>query len=634
VQQDVLAEMCRRLRHRGPDDSGWQVWNGVGLANTRLKVIDLSQNAHQPLSNEDGSVAVVLNGEIYNYRDLRDSLVRRGHCFRSSSDTEVIAHLYEELGRDCVSQLDGMFAFALWDEPKQELLLARDRTGKKPLFYHSGERLFVFASEIKALFAWSEVPRQMEAGELPLFLTLGYVPSPRTLYRGIRQVEPGTWLAIARDKQPHASRYWQFLLRAVPVSLPDAVSELRWRLEAAVRKRLIADVPLGAFLSGGLDSSIVVAIMSRLMPDAVRTFSIGFQGDSRFDERAFARLTATRNKTEHLEFVVGPQSVELVDALVRFYDQPFVDSSAIPTFLLSKLARAHVTVVLNGDGGDELFAGYRRLRLALAIEKVPGLLLRLGGLLAKCVQPISATAASDLRRLAACGRVKGALRLWASFPLFAAALPRLLRDSWALVDDTGELERHAGPLLRGSEGLSPLSRLLYCNFSDYLVNGLHVKMDRCTMANSLEARSPFLDTALIEFAATLPDDMKLCGGVAKRILRCAFRDLVPAPVLKRAKMGFGVPLSSWFRSDLRLYLQDVFLSSDARVYQFLDRTQVRKLIDSFLAGAQLWADAVWTLLTFESWLKEEARMGLLGSTGPPWSAATAPSRHPSPSSPG
>jgi asparagine synthase (glutamine-hydrolysing) len=600
-----LQQMCHLLHHRGPDDRGWMRRGSVGLANTRLSILDLSPNGHQPIWNEDRSVAVVLNGEIYNFRKLRADLLKRGHRFVSHSDTEVIVHLYEEFGSDCVAKLDGMFALAIWDDRNARLLLARDRTGKKPLFYYISEKQIVFGSEIKALFAAADVPREVCDEYLPEFLALGYVPSPRTLYRNICQLDPATVLSVEQDGSQAFSKYWNLKFSPKRISLARAKEELKYLLKAAVERRLVADVPVGAFLSGGIDSSVVVALMSELCDQPVHTFCVGFAAGAEWDERRYARLVAGRYQTEHRECVVGPQSVELLEALVKYHDQPFVDSSAIPTYLVSKFAREHVTVALTGDGGDELFAGYQRFRAALMSERIPDFWLRMGAKLAPFVKLVSPEHARKLMRICAANGVTASLRLWSLFPLFSAGLWKSSNSS----ADSGSLSAILSSreeLYRTADAGTDLGRLLYCNFHDYLLNDLHVKVDRCSMANSLEARSPFMDTAVIEFAAGLPDDLKLRGATTKYILRETFRNDLPPEIYSRGKKGFGVPLSTWL-SDLEPFLRDVLNSSNALVYNYLDRGRIAKLIDEFLQGEELWADAIWTLLTLEIWLRLESQ---------------------------
>ncbi len=602
VAETELQQMCHVLNHRGPDDHGWMQRGCVGLANTRLSILDLSQAGHQPLWNEDRSVAVVLNGEIYNFRELHADLVRRGHHFVSHSDTEVVVHLYEEFGSESISKLDGMFALAIWDDHNSRLLLARDRTGKKPLFYCASEKQIVFGSEIKALFAVEGVPRELCTEYLPEFLALGYIPTPRTLYRNICQLDPATVLSIEQNGSRTFFKYWDVTFSPKRISLSRAKEELRYLMKTAVARRLVADVPVGAFLSGGVDSSVIVALMAELCEQPVHTFCVGFEAGAQWDERRYARLIAGRYETEHRELVVGSQSVKLVEDLVKCHDQPFVDSSAIPTYLVSKFAREHVTVALTGDGGDELFAGYQRFRAALIEERIPDRLFSIGAQCAPLVKLLSARQGRKLVRLLAGGGVPQSVRLWSLFPLFAAGL-------WEL---NGEPGPTASDVLRSREALyenaaaeTRLGRLLYCNFRDYLVNDLHVKVDRCSMAHSLEARAPFMDTAVIEFAARLPDDMKMRGSTTKYILRETFSNDLPPEIYSRGKKGFGVPLVTWV-SDLRVYLRDVFDTPNAFVYSYLDRDLISKLINEFLAGEELWTDAIWTLLTLEIWLRLES----------------------------
>ncbi|HSE94665.1 MAG TPA: asparagine synthase (glutamine-hydrolyzing), partial [Methylomirabilota bacterium] len=380
VDADSLAAMSAAVSHRGPDglDQDIQTVGSlqVGLGHARLRIIDLSAAASQPMVSDDGAVSVTFNGEIYNFRELRARLQARGVRFRTASDTEVILRVYEAEGPDAITSLDGMFAFALWDAHRRMLLLARDRVGKKPLFYASGPGWLVFASEIKALMRWPELAVEVDPGALPAFFLYGYVPTPATPYRGIRQLPPGHCLSVDGTGATRLWGYWELPPAGPPPAEGDATGRVRELVTDAVRRRLVADVPLGAFLSGGIDSTIVVGVMSQLMGTPVRTFSIGFAGDPRFDERRYARLAARHFGTEHTEFVVEPSAVDLVDRLVYHHDGPFADSSAVPTYLLSRLTRQHVTVALNGDGGDELFAGYLRFYAALLAERVPAGLRR------------------------------------------------------------------------------------------------------------------------------------------------------------------------------------------------------------------------------------------------------------------
>jgi asparagine synthase (glutamine-hydrolysing) len=614
IEEAVLADALASLSHRGPDDRGVVVlthgaWS-VGLAHARLKIIDLSEGASQPMSNEEESVWVVFNGEIYNFQELRSSLQNRGWRFRTASDTEVLLRLYEEEGARCVERLEGMFAFAIWDARHQRLLIARDRVGKKPLFYYAASGLFAFASEIKALLRHPAIVPEVQTDALPAFFLFGYVPAPETLYRGIRQLAPGHLLHLNGDGHVRIEAYWD-----VPLAQPaatrspseaEAVGRLRELLTAAVRRRLVADVPLGAFLSGGMDSSIVVGLMSRLCREPVRTFSIGFAGDSRFDETAYARLVAQRFGTQHTEFHVEPKAVELIERLVWHYDGPFADSSAIPTYLLAQLTREHVTVALTGDGGDELFAGYLRFYATLLSERVPLGVRRAARSILTDLPPWGGPRSpwGRLQKFAGSAALPFCERFSRWVAVFYEDLPRLLPACCSPRDNGAPAPlARLDPYRQRCRDASGLSQLLYLNLKTYLLDDLLVKMDRCSMAHALEARSPFLDRELLEYVFSLPDAMKLRWGRTKVILRKAFADLLPPPVLQRGKMGFGVPLQRWFQGDLKAFLQETLLTPGARWRQYLDGPYVRSLVEAHVSG---WADhshRLWTLLTFETWLR-------------------------------
>jgi asparagine synthase (glutamine-hydrolysing) len=618
VDEAALGRMVESLRHRGPEASrvfvpaGVATVPAVGLGHTRLKIIDLSDAANHPLPNEDETVWAMLNGEIYNYLELRSELKAAGHQFRTEGDTEVVAHLYEELGDRCLERLDGMFALAVWDGRRRRLLLARDRTGKKPLFYHRGAALFAFGSEIKALLAHHGVPRTVALDALPQLFLHGYVPNPGTLYEGISQVPPAHGLSVERGGETRLWPYWDWTFpeRPLEVSAREAAGRLRELLTAAVRRRLMADVPLGAFLSGGLDSSIVVAIMAGLTSQPVKTFSIGFAGDARFDETAYARLVAQRYGTVHTPFIVEPKAFDLLERLVRVYDGPFGDSSAIPTYVLSELTRRHVTVALNGDGGDELFAGYLRFVGGVVAARVPGVAFRLGRAATRWLPPIGGprhplTRAGRFFRDADLSWLER-FSSWISF--FHRDLRALLLPSVAPDLERFDRVGYFRPYLAAVAGRSPLSQLLYLNAKTYLADDLLVKVDRASMAHALETRSPFLDRELMEYVAALPDRFKLRGRTTKWLLREAFRSVLPGEVVARGKMGFGVPLATWFRGELREPLQSLLLEPTARLRQYLDGDYVRGVVQAHLSGREDLEHALWLLLTFEVWLR-----GLPGS---------------------
>jgi asparagine synthase (glutamine-hydrolysing) len=611
VHAGVLTAMRDELTHRGPDSFGVYLSPTAcaGLGFRRLRIIDLTANGGQPMPNEDGTLQLVFNGEIYNFPALRRDLIERGHRFRSQADSEVILHLYEEKGPDCVSDLEGMFAFALWDESARRMVLARDRAGKKPLFYFKSDHLFAFASEVKSLFSHPGIAIDIDPESVPYYFIYGYVPGPSTFYKHVYQIEPGSLMTVDEQGRSVARRYWRIQYPEADtvkrVGRLEAAAGVRERLTRAVERRLISDVPLGAFLSGGLDSTIIVGLMSRFMSAPVRTFSVGFDGDKAYDETGYARQAANRFATLHTEFHVSPSALELIDKLLWHHDGPFGDSSAVPTFIVSRLTRQHVTVVLTGDGGDELFAGYRRFYAAMLAERIPAGVSRSAAALLSVV-----TRATEERRLVSEARrffraaglsLDERLTRWNA--LFFEDLGDLLRaDFTASLGPIDRLKHIAGEqdALRGRSGLS---RALHANFISYLADDLLVKTDRCTMANALEARSPFLDRELVEYVAALPDEYKLRGRQAKSILREAFADLLPKPIARRPKMGFGVPVGRWFRGELRDYLRDVLLTPGARYREMLSSRFVEKLVAQHLAGMTHAGPQLWSLVCFERWLQ-------------------------------
>ncbi len=608
VARETLRRMADALRHRGPDAEGFfedaAAAPSVGLAHRRLSIIDLRHVADQPLGNEDGSVQAALNGEIYNFRELRASLEGR-HVFRSQGDTEVVAHLYEESGDEAVARLDGMFLLVLWDARRRRLLLARDPVGKKPLYWFADARRFVFASEIKALLA-AGVPAEMDAGALGESIAYGYVPTPRTLFRGIRKLPPASTLAVDAQGVGAPRAYWDLRFpdagQAEDVGLEAAAERLRATLTEAVRKRLVADVPLGVLLSGGVDSSAVAALVARLQPGRVKTFCVGFEGHAFYDERAHAETVARHIGSEHHASVVRPQAAELVETLLHHHDEPFGDSSALPTYLVAREARRHVTVVLNGDGGDETFAGYERFQAAQLAEGLPLPLLRALRLVARAL-PHGRTHAGLLRRARRFAD-KSALPFverifsWHSF-FDLETLARLGRPG--VIERAAVLSSYEAAL-----GVWPraslLSRLLYLNVRTYLLDDLLPKMDRMSMAHGLEARSPLLDRALMEEAARLPDDLKRRGARGKIVLKKAVEDLLPPGILARRKHGFGLPIGEWFRGELRTMARDTLLDRP-RLGAFLREDALGALLREHEGGTIDRGHQLWTLLTHELWLR-------------------------------
>jgi len=608
VEERSLA-LASTLEHRGPDSIGAFARPGAAVAQSRLRIIDLV-TGDPPITNEDGTIGVALNGEIYNYRQLRAGLEQAGHRFRTNGDTEVIAHLAEEVDPlELCRRLDGMFAFALWDDVRQRLVLGRDRFGKKPLYYWTDGRRLVFGSEIKAVVADAGVPRRLDDEAIDAYLTFGYVPTPRTFYAGVMSVPPAHVLTFDFDVIG-LERYWSLPLPGVDgcepfdIDFEEARREVRRLLCDAVDRRLLADVPLGAFLSGGVDSSSVVAFMARLSPSRVRTFTIGFEDSEGFDERPFAARVAAQFNTEHTEFVVQPDKAVLIERLVDHHDQPFGDSSALPTFLLSELTGQHVTVALSGDGGDEMFAGYERFAAAAALDRARALPHGLLRAAAKTARTLPSTLFN--------GRVGSVDRMLAradaeTIDVYLSWLS-YVPDDWrrqlrTTTSDLGSKRYRAG-WERTEGGATVLDRLLHLNVGTYLLDDLLPKVDRMAMAHGLEVRSPFLDTELAEFAARLPSAFKVRGLVLKRVLKAAVRDLLPPSVLNRRKRGFGVPLDRWFRTDLRPFVEAQLLSPRSRVQSHCNPEAVRALLGQHQAGANL-GHALWSLLTLEVFLRRE-----------------------------
>jgi asparagine synthase (glutamine-hydrolysing) len=597
----VLDRMCRIISHRGPDDQGTMLTARVALGMRRLSIIDLA-GGHQPISGEDGSVSVVFNGEIYNYADLQRDLEARGHTFATHSDTETIVHAYEEYGAACVEQFRGMFAFALWDEHAQTLFLARDRTGKKPLYYtltHAGT--LVFGSELKSLLEHPATPRETDAAALDAYFSLGYVPDPLSIFRDVKKLPPGHHLTF-KDGRVTIKQYWDFKYEPVEARREeDYLEELRALLDEAVRVRLVSDVPLGAFLSGGIDSSTVVGLMSRHMSQPVKTFSIGFHEDS-FNELKFARLTAEKFGTDHHEFIVTPDICSVVDELAWHFDEPFADVSAIPTYMVSKLAREHVTVALSGDGGDELFAGYTRY----LTESRRGAFARLPRALRRGVmQPLSrglphgAWGRNYLHNVA----LDPLERYLDSVSIFTGLNKRLLYTD----DFRAQLRGHASVATRFQEYGArarhddPLDALLYIDSKTYLPGDILTKVDRMSMAVSLEARAPLLDHKLIDFVTRIPASLKLRGTETKSIFKRAVRGLVPAEILDRPKQGFGVPIQQWINQQLREQIHETLTEPRTRRRGLVEPAYVDVLLDEHERGRRDHALALWSLLMLELW---------------------------------
>jgi asparagine synthase (glutamine-hydrolysing) len=605
--------MSSTMVHRGPDDEGFVVRDTVGLAMRRLEIID-PPGGHQPIHNEDETIWIVFNGEIYNFPDLAGDLEARGHRFYTRTDTEVVVHAYEEWGEACVDRLNGMFGFALWDGKTRRLFLARDRMGIKPLYYAAVGRRFWFGSELKALLADPEVPRDIDLQALSDYLMLEFVPSPRSIFRHVRKVPPGHVLTWDQESGEHRlRRYWDVDLTpseqpAARKSLDEHAEELRAVLLRSVQRELISDVPLGVFLSGGIDSSSVAAMMAQLTPGNVSSFSIGFN-DPSFDESAHARRVAGHLGTNHHEQVLEPHMIsDLVPSITERLDEPLADASIIPTYLLSRFTRGHVKVALGGDGGDELFAGYPTLqahRLARYYELLPQPLHRY--LVAPLVNrlPVSRDNVSfDFRAkrfVAGMGLPPAGRHItWTgSFP--AAAQQELLsREVSGELADSDEPDIVATHL-QNSGVRDPLNQILYLDMKLYLEGDILVKADRASMMASLEARVPLLNSEFVEHVTKLPISLKLHGLRSKYVFKHAMKDLLPADILQRRKKGFGIPVGKWVRGPLK----ELFLSTLAadRVGRegFFDPRAVQLLMDEHLAGRRDNRKQLWTLFMFERW---------------------------------
>jgi asparagine synthase (glutamine-hydrolysing) len=617
IDPATLQKMVEVLRHRGPDDQGTYTAErharsaqaatpGVALGHRRLSIIDLA-SGHQPLSNEDDSIWLVFNGEIYNYRDLRRRLEGTGHRFRTESDTETILHLYEDEGPEFLQHLNGMFALALWDANKQQLLLARDRLGKKPLVFRHEPGRLVFASELKSILEVPGVPRELDPQAIDLYLTYQYVPHPWTIFQGISKLPPAHY-ALYRDGQLDVRSYWQpDFNREQKRSAEDYAEELRALLTSAVEMRLRSDVPLGAFLSGGTDSTIIVGLMQRLCQEPVRTFSIGFPV-AEYNETQYAAAVAQQFGTIHQEFCVEPDAVGILDRLVWHYDEPFADSSAVPTWYVSKLTRQHVTVALTGDGGDELFAGYPRYRavwLAEWFDRLPSGLRRV-------------LAGQYWQKLPASVRQKSFRRRLKRFLESLGQSPQRRYLEWiSIFNESRRAELYADDFLAELPDTDPLEFLLAAyrrswardpvtstsltDLVTYLPCDLMTKVDIASMAHGLECRAPFLDYRVVELAASMPLRLKFRRGRGKRILLETFADLVPKTVKRRKKMGFGVPLDHWFRGPLAGFARDVLLDSRTLGRGLFRPEVVQELLESHVSGQFDHSYRLWALLVLELW---------------------------------
>ena len=597
--------MCDQIRHRGPDDAGYHLDGACGIGMRRLSIIDL-HTGHQPMSNEDGTVWVVFNGEIYNYQELRQDLIGRGHRFRTNSDTETLIHLYEEEGVAGIKKLRGMFAYAIWDARDRSLLLVRDRFGKKPLYYATLPEGLFFGSELKCLRS-AGVPLEIDQQAIQLYLQFCYIPDPWSPYRAIRKLPPGSWMRYHANGKMEQGHYWTLPAPAEKTK-PDfneetARQQVRQVFDESVRLRMIADVPLGAFLSGGIDSSSVVASMSLQSKEPVKTFSIGFE-EATFNELPYAAAVAEKYKTEHHEIVVRPDSIALMSRMAQMCDEPFGDEACIPTHIVSEFAARQVKVVLTGDGGDELFGGYESF---FAVEKmrwadrIPGP-VRAGLSSVANLLPYSAYGKNLLRAISRPTALDRYFEM-NSAPHFLRK--RLLEPEWLLPADAGYLSQLLGHNLL-PKGADILSQALYFEATAKLTGSMLVKVDRMSMANSLEVRCPLLDSELADLAARIPHAWKMSNGSGKRIFINAVGDRLPPQLLNRAKMGFSFPLAVWFRGALRDYLWDHLTSRTFQDRHIASPGFVRTLFAEHQSGRRDNSHWLYMLLMLELWFQEDA----------------------------
>src|SRR2546425_2430542 len=609
VDRELLARMNACIRHRGPDDDGFYFSDGVGLAMRRLALIDLARGK-QPIHNHERTAWIVFNGEIYNYRELREQLEQLGHQLYTNSDTEAIVHAYDQWGTDCPKYLRGMFAFAIWDERTKSLFLARDRVGKKPLLYAQIDGQLVFGSEFNALLQHPGVSRDVDYEAIHYYLSFICVPAPLTAYRLIRKLEPGHSL-LWRNGEIKTERYWQLdFSKKVSIDEEEAGERVVDLLRESVRVRLMSEVPLGAFLSGGIDSSAVVALMAQESSEKVKTFSIGFD-EQEFSELRHARRVAEHVGAEHHEFIVRPDAMEILPTLVEHYGEPFADSSAIPSYYVSRETRKYVTVALNGDGGDECFAGYERYAAMNLAQRYANLLPAVirNGVIRNVARALAEfrSRANPLRKAqrlidaASLGPVQRYLRWVSAFDEQAKSnlYSNDFRNQTAAFSTIGFIE----PWLAKANGAGIVDASLLTDTMTYLPNDLLVKMDIASMTVSLEARSPFLDHHLMEFAASLPESLKLRGMTTKYLLKRVLKKFVPEENLTRAKMGFGVPIGHWFRGAMQPFLRETLLSEKALSRGLFNRDRVKELIEQHTANKVNHEHRLWSLLMLELWFQ-------------------------------
>lgn len=616
VDNAILLAMSRAMTHRGPDGEGVEIWDsGVGFAHRRLSIIDLAAGA-QPMANEDGSIWVTFNGEIYNHQALRQRLEAKGHQFKTHCDTETLVHLYEEDDDDFAEKLEGMFALAIYDANRRRVILARDRLGQKPLYYchNANAGVFAFASEFYALTRHPDVPREINPQASRDYLSLQYIPAPNTIYKAVSKLEPGHVLTLdIATGQSRASRYWRVnFAEKSDMTYADAKARLRETLTRAVEKRLMSDVPLGAFLSGGIDSTIIVGLMAELSAEPVQTFTIGF-GESRYDERCYAEIAAKRHGTRHYVKEVKPDDFAVVQKLVRHYGEPYADSSMLPTYLLSQFTRERVTVALSGDGADELFAGYYRylaFRYGAMTDWLPLPARRGARALARRVLPPKTEERSiwgKIHRTLDMVAVPPDARYFDIINRFDESMKRSILGEAARGAETRPTLDFMRSIYRASTASNAVETLMDTDIATYLPGDVLTKVDIASMACSLEARSPFMDHEVVELAASLPLSYKQGAGLRKRILIDAFADLIPEPLRHRGKLGFGVPVAAWLRGAWKEPARDLLLNGHAVQAGLLRNAALDDLLNAHINGQADYSYPLWALLILELWLREMKR---------------------------
>lgn len=601
-----LVRMGDRIAHRGPDASGEYLDDGVGLCHRRLSIIDLSTAGNQPMFSEDGNLVIVFNGEIYNFLELRKDLEQKGYQFKTQTDTEVILALYQFEGVGCLDKLFGMFAIALWDKHKQELFLARDRLGKKPLYYYHDEKRFIFASEIKSILEIETVPKQIRHDAIYDFFVYQYVPESKSIFKNIDKLKPGHYLTINKDGVD-VKQYWDVTFKDLCTSSEDEIADgLLDVIDTCTKQRMISDVPLGAFLSGGVDSSGVVALMASNSQEPVVTCSIGFDS-KKYDEIQYAKQVAEQYHTTHHELTVKENILDHLEYIAGFFDEPFADQSLVPTYFVSQLAKTKVTVALAGDGGDENFAGYSKYNVDQVENnlrnKVPGLIRR--NVFPPFVKPLQH---SNVRVLKRAGTLLGAMSKSPAEGFYLTNTfmtdtmwNRLANDDLKREVDGYHPSIQSMDFYNAADTDDHLSRVLYTDIKTYLVGDILVKVDRMSMANSLEVRAPLLDHRVVEYAASIPSALKLYQGEKKHILKKAFRNLLPDDILYRKKMGFSVPLAHWLRNELKSTGEKKLFASDSGLSNFFDMAEIKKIWQEHQHGVRDHSAALWSLLMFEFW---------------------------------